>query len=795
MNSNMAEVKFNRGTYSKSIVDSLKDGELFFDANADTTSAAGNQGIYMGVAQADGTVKPVKVAMGIKQYMSILDRAFIRGRAMTDNIYMFTDDTATGLRYAPSIFTGRTGFNLIVGKKGTGSGPFDGRNYSAASMWAGESFGGKLTLNGWTKGIDDLKAGNSFDLSSFFLPNGFDVSVFREGSTTAMDAVVGVFHCKGTYGISHKNGTINDVTGLFIDPNKTTNARVGVVILGKTDDDLLTANGSTVPASGFAKTTDIPTVNDPKITIKMNGAEKGSFTLNQASAGEVDLGVIDTTIADNSITTSKIVDGAVTSTKLATGARKPIIFTPDTTEVDEETYQKLLSDDVDVLLMVFENDNTCTLTHKIVKDQSLELYFTCLSFEGETIDECYIFGYLMTITKNNPHTCSITENINGALDDFLNDSGYLNKSTLSTVLQEIDLTGTDADRKAKLDQFETDWKALTGAGDMTGARFVGYVEIENGYVTRVLLNYDMDGNYSGICTTDSEETKLKKILVQPSNGYFESTSLFSHLEPVEIFTDNTTESKKKNIGNLNDYKVNLENLGVDGSSSFQVPIYISSGMGVEQSGFLVHSNLPGVYKPYSGLVLNADSVDFLLFGISKTGEFIEQTYYLADINYSSLTTTSKKVVGAINEVNALAKSKQDALTSGTNIKTVNGQSLLGSGDIAISAGRKSVTIAIAGAETTLTAAQAASFHDPDTDVIIDMGAGLLVTHIYQYDDTGKVVYRMYDGTIMASADTGGIAYMQFYEENNKLTYTTGALPVPIALTSTEVTNIWNTTTA
>lgn len=36
----------------------------------------------------------------------------------------------------------------------------------------------------------------------------------------------------------------------------------------------------------------IPTVNDPKVSIKMNGAEKGSFTLNQASAGEVDLGTV-----------------------------------------------------------------------------------------------------------------------------------------------------------------------------------------------------------------------------------------------------------------------------------------------------------------------------------------------------------------------------------------------------------------------------------------------------------------------------------------------------------------------
>lgn len=42
----------------------------------------------------------------------------------------------------------------------------------------------------------------------------------------------------------------------------------------------------------------IPTVNDPKVSIKMNGAEKGSFTLNQASAGEVDLGTVITAHQD-----------------------------------------------------------------------------------------------------------------------------------------------------------------------------------------------------------------------------------------------------------------------------------------------------------------------------------------------------------------------------------------------------------------------------------------------------------------------------------------------------------------
>lgn len=893
MNSNMAEVKFNRGTYSKSIVDSLKDGELFFDANTDTTSAAGNQGIYMGVAQADGTVKPVKVAVGVKQYMTILDRAFIRGGTMTDNIYMFTDDTATGLRYAPSIFTGRTGFNLIVGKKGTGSGPFDGRNYSAASMWAGESFGGKLTLNGWTKGIDDLKAGNSFDLSSFFLPNGFDVSVFREGSTTAMDAVVGVFHCKGTYGISHKNGTINDVTGLFIDPNKTTNARVGVVILGKTDDDLLTANGSTVSASGFAKTTDIPTVNDPKITIKMNGAEKGSFTLNQAAAGEVDLGVIDTTIADNSITTSKIVDGAVTSTKLAMGARKPIILTDDTTEVDEETYQKLLSDDVDVVFKV--GGSPLYLHCKESSGNDISLWFGYIA--TRPISAEFPYGYsvivqiIVTISSATPHKLVLSEPSEVAYkpDEFIL------KDTLTPVLQEINLTGTDADRKAKLDQFEADWKALTGASDLTGARFVGKVNVIGDTVGCVFNYDDSANNYIGIAFDSASIVyKINIVALGISKGSVEVTPLFSHLEAITIYTDNTPEHKQANLDNIAAYEANLQALGVDtvGVKAPIIPIYTDDS---ENHGFIQRNDTGlndwtgictakdwlnqinididsgkatvhrvALYKDVVDKTLNTKSLEAITIRSGNTpddkaanvaaikayvdnlkalGIDVTKGYMIPFRRYNSiaygflagsgenprlqgymnsdytteaifispdgtvneislqsrldagLETKAKIVIKAINEVNALAKSKQDALTSGTNIKTVNGQSLLGSGDITISAGRKSVTIAIAGAETTLTAAQAASFHDPDTDVIIDTGAGLLVTHIYQYNDTGKVVYRMYDGTIMASADTGGIAYMQFYEENNKLTYTTGALPVPIALTSTEVTNIWNTVTA
>lgn len=62
----------------------------------------------------------------------------------------------------------------------------------------------------------------------------------------------------------------------------------------KTDNALATTAKTVTGAINEinTKVSNIPTVNNPKVSIKMNGVEKGSFTLNQASAGEVDLGTV-----------------------------------------------------------------------------------------------------------------------------------------------------------------------------------------------------------------------------------------------------------------------------------------------------------------------------------------------------------------------------------------------------------------------------------------------------------------------------------------------------------------------
>lgn len=265
----------------------------------------------------------------------------------------------------------------------------------------------------------------------------------------------------------------------------------------------------------------------------------------------------------------------VTSSMLVQGARNPIILTPDTTEVDEETYQKLLSDDVDVVFKASDGE-FCTLTYTESGNFSKNFYFSCFSCEGETLGSLYIYAYIVSIATNAPHTCTLSSLYEANdFDDLVNAAGYLKEDYLNPVLQEINLSGTDAERKAKLDQFAKDWKTLTGASDLNGARFVGSVIMNDGALTNVLLSMDMDGNYSGISMSDDVDvSQLKKIVVHPNNGSVESIPLFSHLEAVEIFYDDS--EKQKNLDNLNAYKNNLKELGVDTTKGFQVPFTIQN---------------------------------------------------------------------------------------------------------------------------------------------------------------------------------------------------------------------------
>ena len=241
---------------------------------------------------------------------------------------------------------------------------------------------------------------------------------------------------------------------------------------------------------------------------------------------------------DGSYKNTNLITGDVTSQMLDTGARTPIILTLDTAEVDEETYQKLLVDDVDVVFKLQQQQNATfvPLVLKIDKGSVLEMRFALMYQRGPDITQNEMYIFVVSIKSAAPHTCNVKPDA-FFLDDIISSGDFINKSTLSPVLQEISLIGTNAERKAKLAKFEADWKALTGASDLTGARFVGYYSGKssdpgnNETILSAIMVYDSnEGTYKGFTIDDSGI--IRKVDLG-ADGNFGAYNLFSDVDAIK----------------------------------------------------------------------------------------------------------------------------------------------------------------------------------------------------------------------------------------------------------------------
>lgn len=213
------------------------------------------------------------------------------------------------------------------------------------------------------------------------------------------------------------------------------------------------------------------------------------------------------------------------------------------------------------------------------------------------------------------------------------------------ILKEIDLTGTDAERKAKLDQFEADWRALTGANGLSGARFMGIIDYNGNHYSGI-MNYCTNRNdfFGGTFRSDTTPDMID-VCVSFNSGALIITPLFQHLEAVTIKTSNSDADKAANVAAIKAYVDNLKSLGVDVTKGYMIPIVIGDKIGYMA---IVSGTL------YRGLYMY-DLDRTVWFSVSSVDGTYSQVYVDFGSPTSNLTTTSKQIVGAINEVNALAK--------------------------------------------------------------------------------------------------------------------------------------------
>ena len=198
----------------------------------------------------------------------------------------------------------------------------------------------------------------------------------------------------------------------------------------------------------------------------------------------------------------------------------------------------------------------------------------------------------------------------------------------------------------------------------------------NGTITEVRMN--------GVSKGTSGAVDLGTVLTehQDISGKVDKTLNAKAFEAITLKTSNTTEAMNANKAAIQAYVNNLNMLGIDTTKEFNVPVRINTNF-QDFYGCLTGKYFGEASYFLSGTIFSVGETNYIKdIYIAPSGYYRE----LVDImNDNKLYTTSKDLIGAINEVNTLAKNKQDKLTSGTNIKTINNQSLLGSGNINIAA--------------------------------------------------------------------------------------------------------------
>lgn len=264
------------------------------------------------------------------------------------------------------------------------------------------------------------------------------------------------------------------------------------------------------------------------------------------------------------------------------------------------------------------------------------------------------YGYLEGISFDGKYRVHAEVQANGAATVTLTSIGA--QKLLQPVLQEIDLTGTDAERKAKLDQFETDWKALTGAGDLTGARFVGKVNVIGDTVGCVFNYDDSANNYIGIAFDSASIVyKINIVALGISKGSVEVTPLFSHLEAITIYTDNTPEHMQANLDNIAAYEANLQALGVDtvGVKAPIIPIYTDDS---ENHGF-IQRNDTGL-NDWTGICTAKDWLNQINIDIDSGKATVHRVALYKDVVDKTLNAKSLEAI-TIKTNNSTASKREN----------------------------------------------------------------------------------------------------------------------------------------
>ena len=375
------------------------------------------------------------------------------------------------------------------------------------------------------------------------------------------------------------------------------------------------------------KVSNIPTVNNPKVSIKMNGAEKGSFTLNQASAGEVDLGTVLTehqslkTINGETITGSGDISVKGDTVKCRID-QSTMVSGGDGTQENPYVFKMSLEDvkkykDCDFVEIYDSSSNTSvysfyrTLTGIFYTPFMPDVYGGCLAgaFIGDETSTAEQIGFAF-------YSLHISDEVESG------DTALVSSRAVYYALQ------------AKQDK------------------------LTSGTNIKTINSQSLLG--SGDITIKSESDVVKCRINITSQTKNENNSIFYKLPLADVL-------KYKEKCDIVEIYGELEN----GSIEVQFELFRT------YTGYFCSPLMPG----------GGDGMAFGAFnGDSSTTDENEIGFNFISFSFADVPLESNNgSLIASGTVYTALQAKQDKLTSGTNIKTINNQSILGSGNVDISA--------------------------------------------------------------------------------------------------------------
>ena len=436
-------------------------------------------------------------------------------------------------------------------------------------------------------------------------------------------------------------------------------------ITGIDNTDVVNALGytpydSSNPA-GYITSASLPTVNNSTITIQKNGETVESFTLNQANNKTINI-TVPTQASDVGALPSSTTINDLTSTAqqnaLNSGATSTNIgqIATNTTAISTETLNRQNAD----------NDLQSQIDAIVSSSDVYDIvgtYAELQAYDISTVPVNDIIKVLVDSTHNNSATyyrCVETNNVKswsyiGSEGAYYTkseaDGRFVTNTSLTTILSDYVLS---SDLSTTLANYVTSANLTTILDDYATKQWVNNQE----YITSA----DLPTNY--LTTDTAQDISGRKTFLGEKAIYFKQVTTSNKLG-FTLYNPSNTE-----LGALE---------------------YRPSTIG---SASLLAINCPQTTGGYVGFrYWGTPAVNIVAPKVATAGNYYIPTHIT---NGSTTVTATNQGTVDISTLLPDVSKKQDTLVSGTNIKTINNTSLLGSGNISVlkntATGSNSITI-------------------------------------------------------------------------------------------------------